>query len=638
MVSNDLIFALDIGTRTVIGIVGKEEEGKLNIISAEIVEHKSRAMMDGQVHDIEKVADAVIEAKTKLENKLGIKLGRAAIAAAGRVLKTKQVYIENAVSSEISINSENISSLEMEGIQLAQYELDEELFNDEKVVYYCVGYSVISYYLNNYVISNLIGHKGKKIGADIIATFLPNTVVDSLYEVMKLAHLEVSNLTLEPIAAINVAIPKDLRLLNLALVDIGAGTSDIAITKEGSIVGFDMVPLAGDEITEAICHSYIVDFKTAERIKTSKTTLNEEINYIDIMGINKTTTYKEVMEVIAPATQNLAETIADKIVEFNKKSPQAVFLIGGGSQVYNLEKLIAEKLKLPYDRVAVRKSEIIQNVKINESILEGPDAITPIGIAVTALMEPEYGFIKVKVNNIKIRLFNSRRLHVSDAMILAEIKPTELIGKNGKVIRYELNGVWKNLMGSLAEPAEISVNGYEANIQAQISNGDNIIIKPAKDGISSVLNVKTLLKNYSNKCEIFVNGNIINGDYYVKNEDHIEIAENIVNDVIDNMEKVDEGIIEKSVLDDEDLNNSKNIIDNEKAVSKSNVLTINVIVNNKNITLNKKTDNYIFVDIFNYYEFDLKTLRGRLITKLNGESASFTEILKDGDKVEIYWE
>lgn len=85
----------------------------------------------------------------------------------------------------------------------------------------------------------------------MVATFLPSEVVDSLYAVMQKAGLEVASMTLEPIAALNAAIPADLRLLNLALVDIGAGTSDIAVCRDGSVVGYTMATVAGDEITEA---------------------------------------------------------------------------------------------------------------------------------------------------------------------------------------------------------------------------------------------------------------------------------------------------------------------------------------------------------------------------------------------------
>jgi cell division ATPase FtsA len=98
---------------------------------------------------------------------------------------------------------------------------------------------------------------------EVLATFLPRVVVESLYAVVARAGLEVASLTLEPIAAMNVSIYSSLRLLNLALVDIGAGTSDIALTKDGTVFAFAMASVAGDEITEKIAEVLLLDFEQA---------------------------------------------------------------------------------------------------------------------------------------------------------------------------------------------------------------------------------------------------------------------------------------------------------------------------------------------------------------------------------------
>ena len=92
-------------------------------------------------------------------------------------------------------------------------------------------------------------------------TFLPRIVIDSLSASLSAAGLEMGSLTLEPIAAIQTAIPLSMRRLNLALVDIGAGTSDIALTRDGVIFAYGMVSVAGDEITEALCQHYLLDFR-----------------------------------------------------------------------------------------------------------------------------------------------------------------------------------------------------------------------------------------------------------------------------------------------------------------------------------------------------------------------------------------
>lgn len=100
----------------------------------------------------------------------------------------------------------------------------------------------IRYQLNGYDINNLEGHKASKISVELIATFLPEEVVDGLYEAVEYAGLNVASLTLEPIAAMNIAIPEQYRLLNIGLVDVGAGTSDICLTKDGCIIAYGMIP------------------------------------------------------------------------------------------------------------------------------------------------------------------------------------------------------------------------------------------------------------------------------------------------------------------------------------------------------------------------------------------------------------
>ena len=86
----------------------------------------------------------------------------------------------------------------------------------------------------------------------MLATFLPEEVVDSLYAAVEQAGLYVTNLTLEPIAAMTVAIPEQYRLLNIGLIDFGAGTFDICIIIDGCVIAYGMIPAAGDELTEAL--------------------------------------------------------------------------------------------------------------------------------------------------------------------------------------------------------------------------------------------------------------------------------------------------------------------------------------------------------------------------------------------------
>ena len=129
---DDTVFALDIGTRTVAGVVGRQEGDHFHILATEVCEHKSRAMLDGQIHDIDQAAATVMDVKQRLEARLGFKLKRVAIAAAGRVLKTCRVKVEKSLEHDREIDSDFVSSLEIEAIQRAQMILDESSEAEDK--------------------------------------------------------------------------------------------------------------------------------------------------------------------------------------------------------------------------------------------------------------------------------------------------------------------------------------------------------------------------------------------------------------------------------------------------------------------------------------------------------------------------
>lgn len=132
-------------------------------------------------------------------------------------------------------------------------------------------------------------------------------------------------------AAINAVVPRELRLINIVMCDIGAGTSDVAASRDGSITAYGMATIAGDEMTEALMKQLLVDFNEAERIKTSPAPQTE---YTDILFTHHTITAEQVAELIRPAEEELAHTICEEILAANGGAPQAVFLVGGGKQAF----------------------------------------------------------------------------------------------------------------------------------------------------------------------------------------------------------------------------------------------------------------------------------------------------------------
>ncbi|NNU75901.1 cell division protein FtsA [Clostridium estertheticum] len=656
----ELIFALDIGTRSIIGTVGIISEKKFQVIAESYIEHEERAMIDGQIHDIQLVASGVLKVKKELENNLNVKLTKVAIAAAGRFLRTTQVKSEIEVDIDKEIDRETIRSLELTAVRMA----DEEVAKSSQGKLYCVGYSVKNYYLNGYVITNLKSHKGEKIAVEIIATFLPRSVVDSLYAVMDKASLEVVSLTLEPIAAMEAAVPQNLRLLNLALVDIGAGTSDIAISSKDSISAYGMVPMAGDEVTEIISQAYLVDFNTAEKIK-KECSGKDKIQYIDVLGFENILDPEEVLKIINPIVVKISEEIGNRIIELNGgKAPNAVFLVGGGAHTPFIKENIVKILNLPINRVVIKGRESVTDCICDSNL--GSTGVTVLGIALVSIKRLGNDFVDVTINDKIISLFNAHKHTVMDVMMQEGMNPKILIGKNGRNIRFIVDGIKRVAFGSLAKSAEIKINNLLSNIDSEVAEGDIIDISFSVDGKSAEPKIMDYVKNIQTvsfyfedvirniEPVAFINGirTIING--VIREDDDVSIvipttvseyAKYFGDDtcgldfMIDNKKLLSDYVIREGDRIYKVAEITKKIkvekIDNKNEQKETQNLNVKV---NKSMIGLKGKDKYIFVDIFNYVDFDLTISKGNLILKLNGSKANYYQPLNNGDVIEIYWE
>lgn len=507
-IPKDQLLALDIGTRSIIGVLLRPENDKYSVVDFECVEHQERAMLDGQIHDIEKVTAVVRQVVDALQARNG-EISQAAIAAAGRTLVTERVKAEIELDLTREIDKEVTDRLQMLAVQKAQGIIDETRngkaqrdFEDQEAYvsrpistedYYTVGHSIIEYRLDDALILNPYGHRGSRLSIEIIATFLPHIVVDSLYTVLGKAGLDVLNLTLEPIAAMNVAIPPKLRLLNLALVDIGAGTSDIAISKDGTIHSYGMVAMAGDSITEVVAREYLLDFNAAEKLKI-EAAHSRILKYTDVVGLPGKTTPKELYSKVESKLDELTAKIAESILELNGKSPSAVFCIGGGSQLRGLREKLAAKLELSADRVAVKSIEHLDMVSFKVNPPKGPEYITPIGIGVTAVEECDHDFLQVTVGGTTIRIFNTKKVQLSDALLLSGYNAKSLLSERGQSIFVSVDGVEKEIKGEFGEPACLIVNGQVSSLDRPISHKDQVIVVPAKPGERRRMKLGELVK------------------------------------------------------------------------------------------------------------------------------------------------
>ena len=684
------VFGLDIGTRNVVGTVGYRTEDDKFIVAAQCVrQHETRAMLDGQIHDIGKVGRIIGQVKAELEAQLNEPLSDVCIAAAGRVLKTVTTHVEYEYAEESIVTGEDIHTLDLLGIEKAQDILKEA--NDTQYKFYCVGYSVVKYFLNDEVFISLEDHKATKIGEDIIVTFLPEDVVDGLYSAVGQAGLTVANMTLEPIAAINVAIPENYRMLNIALVDVGAGSSDISVTKEGSIIAYGMIPYAGDELTELIVQHFLVDFKTAEAMKLASTTENE-VTYEDIMSISHTIPSKEIWDLVEPTVDKITSEVAAKIMELNgDKTVSACFVVGGGGKIHGFTQMLAKRLDLPEERVALRGEEVLKEVVFEqEDIHKDPLLVTPIGICLN-YYEQRNNFIMMKFNGERLKLYDNNRLTIVDAALQAGFPNDELFPKRGMPINFVVNGAARIARGEVGEPAIVTLNGRPANINTPLVPNCEVTIEPSTAGADAVYTIEQLEEYHESTLTVIINGKTVvcpkfvevngqlePGSYEIKEGDVIEARnyytvrqvaefmdvevdtdhEVLVNNRLADFDTlvyenftIDWTVLSFGVAPEPENRYNATISDTSSEVSSEDESpeekeeeapekpegSVTVMVNGESVTMTGK-QNYIFVDVFDWYSFDLSAGKGRAIaTLVNGKEAEFSQPLANGDNIELYW-
>lgn len=598
----ELVFALDIGTRSIVGVVGRPEDGRLNILGIESAEHGKRVMMDGQIDNIDEVAALARVVTQRLESKLQVSLSRVSVAAAGRALRTQTGSFALELPAGQPVNAALIGELEAGAVTAAEAALMGD--SEESHNLFLVGYTAVQYRLDGYPMSTLLHHNGARAEVDVVATFLPGEVVESLYAAMHTAGLQVSSMTLEPIAAMNAAIPADIRLLNLALVDIGAGTSDIAICRDGGVVGYTMVTVAGDEVTEEIMRTCLVDFQTAEQMKRDLEN-GGEVRYTNVLGLEETVTNEALNEKLQGVVENLAAAIAGQITDINGGAPSALFLSGGGSKLYGLRERISKCLQMDLKRVAVAGNNYEKSCRSDEYDLNNPEYATPLGIAISAGMGLLNDSYIVMLNGKPAKLFRSGVLTLRNILMMNGYRYSDIIGTGGKSLTVTLDGKKMQFRGEPAVPAILRLNGEEVGINTSVHAGDQIDFVPARCGADASRTLRDLL------------GEGFSGRVLINN---------------------------REAALDTPLNHGDTILVLDKyrtgteAVTQVRLRPLHVELNGETLDLPGKQDGapYYMMDMLVHSGLDFQKLERPVRVLVNDRECGFQQVIQDGDRVDIF--
>jgi ribosomal 50S subunit-recycling heat shock protein len=205
-----------------------------------------------------------------------------------------------------------------------------------------------------------------------------------------------------------------------------------------------------------------------------------------------------------PNIENLANAIAKQIFELNGDTPQAVMLVGGGSQTPGLAHFVADALGMPETRVAVRTPDMVDGIVDIPEALHYPDAVTPLGILKIASLNTLH-FLSVYVNEEEYSLFNFRELTVADALLNAGINMRKYNGHPGLGLMVNIGTEKKFFPGTLGTFAKIMLGDEEASLDTVIRDGSRITVIPGENGTTPTVRLGDLV-TAGQEYTIYING------------------------------------------------------------------------------------------------------------------------------------
>ncbi|MBI3659455.1 cell division protein FtsA [Candidatus Acetothermia bacterium] len=380
----ELVVGLDIGTTKVVALVGSLEDGVVEIIG--MGKAPSRGLEKGVVVDIGETTASIKRAIEEAENMADVKIERVYAGIAGKHIES----INNSGTVSISRDNRVITLDDVQRVidtaQAVQIRPDSQLIHVIPRQYIVDGQEGIT---------DPVGMTGTRLEVDVHIVTGSVTAVHNIVRCVNNVGLEIEQIVLQPLASSFAVLNEAEKALGVVLMDIGGGTSDIAIFRDGDIWFSKILPIAGEHITNDITVGLKVPYEEAERIKiqegiplVSDDTAEEERIEITTIGEEKKTISKrKLAKIIEPRLEELFDLAMSEIEDAGYRDliPAGLVLTGGTSQLRGMAEFISQRYE-----IAVRRGRNPQGIHGLRDIVESPVYSTVIGLLKYAVESKEY--------------------------------------------------------------------------------------------------------------------------------------------------------------------------------------------------------------------------------------------------------
>ena len=334
---------LDIGTTKIVAIIGKENEyGKIEILG--IGKSKSLGVHRGVVNNITQTIESIQQAVQQAETDSGLKIDTVSVGIAGQHIRSLQHsdYITRANSEEV-IGYEDVDNLCNQVYKLVMLP-GEEIIHVLPQEFKVDGQAEIK---------EPMGMYGGRLEANFHVVVGQVSSIKNIVRCIKSAGLNLGEISLEPLASANAVLSQEEKEAGVALIDIGGGTTDLAIFKDGIIRHTAVIPFGGNVITEDIKEGCSIIEKQAELLKIKFGSAwpgeNKDNEIVSIPGLRgrdpKEITLKNLSKIIHARVVEIIEQVYVEIKNYGheeqkKKLIGGIVLTGGGSQLKHLKQLV----------------------------------------------------------------------------------------------------------------------------------------------------------------------------------------------------------------------------------------------------------------------------------------------------------
>lgn len=343
MENSKISVGLDVGTTKIVAMIGgKNEYGKVEILG--VGRAKSLGVHRGVVNNITQTIQSIQEAVQQAEAESGHKIKEVTVGIAGQHIRSLQHsdYITRA-NSEVVIDEDDI----------------ERLINQVHKLVMLPGEEIIHVLPQEYKIDGQgeikepIGMYGGRLEANFHVVVGQVSSIRNIGRCVKSSGLELESITLEPLSSASAVLSKEEKEAGVALIDIGGGTTDLAIFKDGIIRHTAVIPFGGNVITEDIKEGCSIIEKQAELLKIKFGSAwpgeNKDNEIVSIPGLRgrdpKEITLKNLSKIIHARVVEIIEQVYVEIRNYGheeqkKKLIAGIVLTGGGAQLKHLKQLV----------------------------------------------------------------------------------------------------------------------------------------------------------------------------------------------------------------------------------------------------------------------------------------------------------